>query len=130
MPEPVVYVDVSTVEPTRKAELESALAELAAVVEREEPRILSYQAFLDPGGNRMTVVHVHPDAASLATHLDVAGRLFPRFRGLVRLERIDFFGQVPEAILKRLGEKTRLLGGTVWQHCRLAGFVRLAPARG
>lgn len=128
MPGPVIYIDASEVREGRMGDLREGIAHLAGVVEREEPRLISYAAFIDEAERRMRVIHVHADAASLAHHMRVAGPLFAAFADLVRLLAIDVYGAVDPPLLARLEEKAALLGGApVRAHPLHAGFVR-APA--
>lgn len=107
------------------APLKAAIAELAEFVEANEPRLLSYNVYFSADGTRMTVIHTHTDAASLETHMDVAGPKFPAFADFVHLEAIEIFGSPGEAILARLREKASLLGaGVVLVHDHHAGFHR------
>ena len=125
MIEPLIYVDRSEVRTGKLEQLRTAIAELAAFVEANEPQLLSYAAFIDPDGEHMTITHVHRDPDSLERHLAVAGPLFARFADLVRLRRIDLYGSPSEAAVASLREKAALLGGaTVEVHPLEAGFIR------
>ena len=127
---PVVYVDTSDIRDGRLADVREGIARLAGVVEREEPRLISYAAFIDEDGQRMTVVHVHADAASLAFHMEVGGPLFAAFADLVLLRTIDVYGTVGPDVRAALEAKARLLGGArLRTHPLHAGFVR-APVAG
>jgi len=122
---PVIYVDRSEVRAGRLEELRTAIAELADFVAANEPQIVSYAAFIDPDGRHMTVTHIHRDAASLDTHLAVAGPRFARFAELVRLLRVDLYGAPSESAIAGLRQKAELLGGaTVEVHPLEAGFIR------
>ena len=127
---PVVYVDTSDIRDGRLADVRSGIARLADVVEQEEPRLVSYAAFLDEDEERMTVVHVHVDAASLAFHMEGGGPLFAAFADLVLLRTIDVYGTVGPDVRAALEAKARLLGGArLRTHPLHAGFVR-APVAG
>ena len=127
--EPIIYVDRSDVRPGKLAELEAALDELAAFIEEYEPRLLAYRVYFDEDRTRMTVLHVHPDAASLDFHMREAGPRFPAFAEYLRLRSIDVFGDPGDDLLDRLREKAARLGdGTVRVHDLQAGFARLAGA--
>jgi len=127
MTQPLVYVDESQVEPGKLALLKDAIKELADFVDANEPELVSYAVYFDEHGARMTVVHIHADAASLDHHMNVAGPLFQGFTGLVRLEKIDIYGEPSEAALEQLRDKVRLLGtGQVTVHAPHAGFLRAA----
>lgn len=125
MTQPIIYVDISEIRAGKLGELESAMKHLAAFVEVNMPRVISYGFFLDEDRTRMTVVAVHPDSASLEFHMDRGSADFRRFAELIELSRIDIYGRVSDAVLERLHEKARMLGNaTVAVHERYAGFTR------
>ena len=126
MPGPIVYVDRSEVVPGRRVELEQRIHGLATFVERNEPRIVAYAVYFDEPGNRMTVIHVHHDSASLASHFEIAGPAFGEFRELVRMSSIDIYGRPQAEVLRSIRAKAADLGGgsvTVYEH--QAGFLRI-----
>ncbi len=128
MADPIIYVDQSAVRPGRLGELRAAIRELADLVEREEPRLLAYAAYLDEPDGRMTVVHVHRDAASLDRHFEAVGAAFGRFAELVELRRIDVYGTPSAAAGASLRRKAELLGdATVEIHPFETGFLLAAP---
>lgn len=125
MAEPIVYLDRSKVAAGRLAELKAAIARLAAFIEDSEPQLMAYNVYFDDDGATMTVVHVHPDAASLDRHLKVVAAKLPAFAGLLEMEGIEIFGRPSEQALSQLHAKAQLLGtGTVVVHDRHAGFLR------
>jgi hypothetical protein len=85
MSRPLVYVDTSEVREGALEELKTAIGELADFVEKNEPQLISYNVYFNDDGSRMTVMHVHPDSASLDYHMDVAGPRFARFADLLTL---------------------------------------------
>jgi len=124
--QPLVYVDASEVRPGKLVELKAAIEELANFVEENEPGLVSYSVYLSESGNRMSVVHIHADPASLDYHLDVAGPLFPKFADLVTLSSIHIYGAPSETAVRQLQEKLRMLGaGDVIVHAPFAGFLRV-----
>lgn len=128
MTQPIVYIDTSTIRDGKLEELEPAMKHLAAFVESNVPRVLSYGFYLSEDRTRMTVVAVHPDDASLEYHLDVGGAEFRKFADLIELSGIEVYGRVSDPVLKRLHDKARMLGtGTVAIHDFYAGFTRLQP---
>jgi quinol monooxygenase YgiN len=125
MSQPLVYIDTSEVRPGKLEQLKAAITELAEFVEDNEPGLVSYSVYFDESANRMSVVHVHADPASLDHHLDVAGPLFRRFADLVTLSSIHIYGEPSETALGQLREKLRLLGaGDVIVLEPHVGFVR------
>ena len=41
------------------------MPELVSFVEREEPRVIGFNEYVNDVGDEVTVVQIHPDAASL-----------------------------------------------------------------
>jgi arginine/ornithine N-succinyltransferase beta subunit len=112
--QPLVYIDTSAMRAGKLEDLKRAIYHLAAFVEAHVPQQLSYGFFLNRAEAQMTVVAVHPDSASLASHLDVGGLEFRKFADLIDLGRIDVYGRISESVRDRLHQKARMLGrGTV-----------------
>jgi hypothetical protein len=129
MPGPIIYVDRSEIVEGRLDELATRIGELAELVEAQEPRIVSYAVYVDEDRRGISVIHVHADAESLATHFRVAGPAFRNFVDLVRLQSIDVYGDPTEHTVEQLREKAGLLGGArVTVHPREAGFLRFDSA--
>jgi quinol monooxygenase YgiN len=127
MSDAIVYVDVADVREGALEELKAAMKELVEFVDANEPRLIAYNVYFSDDGTRMTVVHVHPDSASLEYHMEVAGPVFRRFVHLVTLTSIRIYGDPSEKVLRQLHEKARLLGrGTVAVDALHAGFTRFA----
>ena len=126
MPEPIIYIDRSDVCEGKLAELKLAIKELADFVESNETQIIAYSVYLNEPGTQMTVLHIHPNAASLEFHMKVGGPAFSRFKDLIRISVIDIYGVPTEQLRKQLADKAKVLGsGTVNVHEFRAGFARL-----
>jgi quinol monooxygenase YgiN len=127
MSDGIVYVDTSDVHEGVLEELKAAMKELVDFVEANEPRLIAYNVYFSADGTRMTVVHVHPDSASLEYHMEVAGPAFRQFVELVTLSWIHIYGKPSEKVVKQAHEKARLLGrGAVVVDALHAGFSRFA----
>jgi len=121
----IVYIDYSEVRDGRLDELEAAIKELAELVKAKEPRIIAYNVYFTEGGKRMTVIHIHPDSASLEFHMKVAGPEFPKFADFVRMLTINIYGEINEGLMEQLRKKAQMLGNaTVVAHGFHAGFAR------
>jgi hypothetical protein len=125
MPPPIVYVDTSAIREGKQQELEGAMRDLAAFVEANMPRLISYELFLDESRTEMTVVALHPDSESLEFHMDTGAEEFRKFADLIDLSSIEVYGAVSDGVLERLHRKARMLGSeTVTVHELCAGFWR------
>ena len=130
MSEAIVYVDTADVREGSLEDLKAGIEDLVDFIERNEPRLLAYNVYFSDDGTRMTVVHVHPDSASLEHHLEVAGPIFRRFVEHVTLSSIQVYGKPSDKVLEQLQEKSRLLGGGAVVVAPLhAGFARFAVHR-
>jgi hypothetical protein len=125
MSDAIVYVDTSDVREGALEELKAGMKELADFVAANEPRIAAYNVYFSADGTTMTVVHVHPDSASLEFHLEVAGPVFRRLAHLVTLSSVHIYGEPSEVALEQSHAKARLLGrDEVMVDGLYAGFTR------
>jgi hypothetical protein len=126
MADRIIYIDHSDVREGRLAELKAGISRLVEFVDEQEPQLISYGFYFDEPGAHMTVVAVHPDAASLEIHLSVGGPEFRKLADLIDLKRIDVYGYPTENVMQQLRNKAEMLG----QHAELhvhelhAGFTR------
>jgi quinol monooxygenase YgiN len=125
MSEPIVYIDSSEIREGNLEELKKAMNELVEFVEANEPRLIAYNVYFKEDGTRMSVVHVHPDSASLEFHMKMAGPLFPKFAEFIKLLTIDVYGKPNDDLVEQMRQKAQMLGnGTVLVHDLHAGFAR------
>ena len=125
MSESVIIIDTSEVREGKLGDLRKALSGLAAFVEANEPRVIAYTMYLNQNGTRLTVMQVHPDSESAAYHMKLAASAFSGFVDLIRMNRIDVYGDPGHELLEMLQRKARMLGtGDVEVHDLQAGFVR------
>ncbi|HEX2031366.1 MAG TPA: hypothetical protein VHL78_08210 [Actinomycetota bacterium] len=127
MPHPLISLDTSRIHRGRAGDLKAAMEDLAAFVDENEPEAIAYHVYLDESASRVSVLQVHPDAASMEFHMRVAASAFPRFSELLTLSSIDIYGEPSGELLAEMRRKARMLGDAPLQVHRLhAGFSRLA----
>lgn len=125
MSEPIIYIDHSLVREGKLDELKTAMNELVALVEANEPRIITYNVFFTEDGSGTTVLHITPDSSALQHHMQVAGPAFPKFADFIKLLSIDLYGQPTRDLVEQLRGKAQMLGnGNVQVHKLHAGFAR------
>lgn len=125
MSEPIIYIDSSEIREGMFEKLKTAMNELVGFVKANEPRLIAYNVYFTGDGTRMTVVHVHPDSASLEFHMKVAGPAFPKLVEFIKLLTIDVYGEPGDGLVEQLRRKAQMLGnGTVQVHGLHAGFAR------
>lgn len=128
MSEPIVYIDRSRIRTDELEELEQAIDDLVEFIGEQEPQLLHYGFYLDEDASRMTVVAVHPDAASVELHMEVGASAFRGFADLIEMEAIEVYGEPSDRMLEQLQDKAEALGegGRVIVGRLQAGFTRMA----
>jgi hypothetical protein len=128
MPEPIVYIDRSRIRSGRIDDVKRKSRELVAFIDEQEQQLLFYGFYIDEAASHMTVIAVHPDAASVELHMDVGADAFREFADLIEMEAIEVYGEPSERMLEQLRSKARDLGerGTVSVGSLHAGFSRVA----
>jgi hypothetical protein len=126
----IVYIDRSEIHEGRSDDLKVGIRRLVDVIESLEPQLIAYGFHLDEEAARMTVVAVHPDAASLELHLEIGTTEFRRLADMITLQQIEVYGSLSDKALTMLKQKAAMLGGNrVTVHEQFAGFARPATAR-
>jgi hypothetical protein len=70
MSAPFIFVGTHRVKPGKRAEFTKYFTDVCTgIVEPNEPRLHSFFGYAAPDSDVVTVVQVHPDADSMATHL-------------------------------------------------------------
>jgi hypothetical protein len=96
-------------------------------VDAHQPQMATYGFYLNEEAAEMTVVAVHPDAASLERHIEVGAPEFQRLAPFIALREIEVFGHLSDRARELLRIKAATLGdgGRVVLHEQFAGFDRL-----
>ena len=128
MAEPFIFIGTHRVREGKLEEFQRWFADfIAGIVEPSEPRLLSFQAYVDHAANEVTVVQVHPDAESMMYHMslipDHVGAAYSEY--LERESTWQIYGipraGVLEMVQQLAGDATKSL--TVQEP--FAGFTRL-----
>jgi hypothetical protein len=126
MTDAIVYIDQSEIREGKLVELEAGIGKLVDFIEAREPQLISYGFYIDEQAARMTVVAVHPDAASLELHLEIGGPEFRKLANLIELRRIEVYGRPTDTVMRQLRQKAEMLGedAEVFVRELRAGFTR------
>ena len=129
---PVIYIDRSDVHPATLADLKAGIRALVAFVESRQPQMVTYGFYLDEDTNRMTVVSVRPDDASLERHIEMGGPEFKKLAAYLTLREIEVFGTLSPRAVDLLQQKAATLGdgGAISMHEQFAGFDRTNNSSG
>jgi quinol monooxygenase YgiN len=115
MSEHVIYVDRFQIREGRLADFKRYAAEMAELVERNEPGALSFTYYLDEDGASGTAVFVFSDAEALDAHLDLAAPRFQEGYELLSATEIELLGHPSDRAIElarsfSAGLKTKLAG--------------------
>jgi hypothetical protein len=125
--EPIVYIDHSQIREDSIDELKAGIRRLVDFINAREPRLVAYGFYIDEDAAKMTVVAVHPDSASLESHMEIGSGEFRKLAHLVTLTAIECYGRPSEKALEQMQQKAAALGegGAVVFVERFAGFTHL-----
>jgi len=105
MSEPLVFVGTYSIKEGKLEETKKNLQEVTDLVEANEPRLISFNFYLDEEGGKATCVQVHPDAASMQFHMSViAEHLQNTFEYLDKTESLELYGSAPDELVAGLAE--------------------------
>ncbi len=125
-PAPIIFVATNRLKPGALEIERRRVPELVDFVEREEPQVIGFNEYLSEAGDEVTVVQIHPDAASLEKHIGVVADHARRAyeETLDGTVRIQVFGELPNPIVEMLREQASNGVEIVINAERLGGFLR------
>ena len=68
---PFIYIHIWSLKDGKREQARTFLQQFAEHVEKNEPRLIAFNVYSDELGKTIGVVQVHPDAASMETHMKV-----------------------------------------------------------
>lgn len=105
MSAPFIFIGTHKIKPGKREAFKAYFAKFcSAVVEPQEPRLHSFYGYSAPDSDLVTIVQVHPDADSMATHMKVGLEHF----GTAYAEYLE-----PESTLQIYGTLTPELVQTI-----------------
>jgi hypothetical protein len=127
MSEPLIYLSTYRVKEGKREQLEKYFEKVFDIVERNEPQIIAFHAFLNEVGTELTSIQIHPDTASLDFHMQVLrenwDESFSEYADLFELDgvRIEYYGTPPASALEM-----DIQGGVdpILKPHHVAGFTR------
>src|SRR5919106_2355713 len=96
---PLIFISQSRIKEGELDNFKRGLREMAEFVEANEPRVIAFEANLNDDDSEVTGVQIHPDADSMAFHMQVAFEKIMEFDKYLDTQSIEVYGVPNEAVL-------------------------------
>ena len=94
-----IYVGTMRIKPGKVEDVHKSMAELVDFVETNEPRMIAFHAYLEEEERTLTIVQVHPDAASMEFHMQINAKHFATaFDSLESVLSEQYYGEITESL--------------------------------
>jgi hypothetical protein len=130
MAAPFMLVSTFRVKDGSPEELRDFCRGVTDLVQSKEPRVIAFHIFLSEDRTELSTLHLHPDVASMAFHMQVQQdhweETFRRSATMLEGLRVDFYGAMPpESALASFRQAGSDIG---IKPIHLAGFTRAGTA--
>jgi hypothetical protein len=107
VPSPFIFIATNRLKPGRLDRERKRVSGLVEFIEANEPRLIAFNEFVNDAGDEVTVVQIHPDAASMEAHMEIVRERAQQAYAetLDATVRVQVFGQPTEAILETLRQQ-------------------------
>jgi len=105
MTTPFIFIGTHTVKPGKREAFQAYFARFCTeIVEPQEPRLHSFYGYTAPDSDVVTVVQVHPDADSMATHMKVGMEHFAEAYAeyLEPESTLQIYGTLTDALIQAI----------------------------
>ncbi|MFC7596478.1 putative quinol monooxygenase [Terrabacter sp. GCM10028922] len=133
MTAPFIFIGTHKIRPGKREAFKEYFARFSSdVVDPAEPRLHSFYGYAAPDSDYVTVVQVHPDADSMATHMKVGMEHFAdAYAEYLEAEStMEIYGNLTEDLIRAISAaaQTDAGGSSVTIREPFAGFDRLPPS--
>ena len=123
---PFIFIATNRLKPGKLDDERARVPGLVEFIQANEPQLLAFNEYADDEGTEVAVVQVHPDADSMAFHMEVvAERAATAYAQTVDMTtNIQVFGTPSKAVLGLLGRQAGAGVALDVKPVHLGGFVR------
>ncbi len=126
MSEQVLFVGTYDIPEGSFGEFKQANREMTEFARANEPRVLSFNTYVNEAGTEATSIHLHPDSVSLEYHLETASQQISRGVQMLQVKRIELYGKPSQRVVAQLRRVSEQAGGfPVIVKTPLHGFFNL-----
>ena len=126
---PFIFIATNRLKPGAYEAERRRVPGLVDFIEAGEPRLLAFNEYINPTRTEVTVVQVHPDAASMEFHMGVVGERAAKAYAetLDATTQVQVFGAPSDAVVEVLRAQAGA-GVPLSVHAEhLGGFTRIGP---
>jgi hypothetical protein len=109
---PFIFISQSSIKEGRLDDFKRGLREMAEFVEANEPRVIAFEAYLNDDGTEVTGVQIHPDADSIAYHMQIAFEKIMEFDQYLDTQSVEVYGVPNDAVLGMMKQIADQFGGS------------------
>lgn len=123
---PFIFIATNRLKPGKLAEKRKRVPGLVEFVSSNEPRLIAFNEYVNDDGTEVAVVQIHPDADSMAFHMEViAERAAAAYAETVAATAsIQMFGTPSNAVLEMLERQAGAGVPLTVKSFHLGGFTR------
>ena len=127
---PFIFIGTHKIKPGKREEFKKHFEWFSSqVVEPQEPRLHSFYGYAAPDSDSVTIVQVHPDADSMATHMKVGREHFANAYAeyLEPESTMQIYGNLTEDLIRAISAAAQTSGDASSVTIRepFTGFDRL-----
>ena len=130
MTAPFIFIGTHKIKPGKREEFKKYFAQFSfEIVKPKEPRLHSFYGYAAPDSDYVTIVQIHPDADSMATHMKVGTDHFATAYAeyLESESTLQIYGNLTEDLIRTISAAAQTDGGgsSVTIREPFTGFDRL-----
>jgi quinol monooxygenase YgiN len=124
----LIFIATNRLKPGQLDRERDRVPGLVEFIEANEPRLIAFNEYASDSGDEVTVVQVHPDAASMEAHMQIVRERAQEAYAetLDATVRIQVFGRASDAMLEALREQAGSGIELSLNGEHLGGFTRTA----
>lgn len=123
---PFIFIATNRLKPGRLDDETRRVPDLVEFIQANEPRLLAFNEYVNEDGTEVAVVQVHPDAESMAFHMEVvAARAAAAYADTIEAtSSIQVFGTPTPAVVEMLRRQAGNAVSLSVKPIHLGGFTR------
>ena len=131
MPSPFIFIATNRLKPGQLDRERERVLDLVEFIEGNEPRLIAFNEYVNEAGDEVSVVQVHPDAASMEAHMQIVRERAQAAYAetLDATVRVQVFGRPTQAIVEMLRQQAGSGVEISVNGEHLGGFTRSAAQR-